>query len=91
MGQPVISDSLVLQQVRYLNPWTGQDERVTLERQGDKVLGIHPSGPAEAPQASQPDLIFAPGLVDLYSYSGEPGYEDRETLRSLLDAAWAGG
>jgi len=91
MGQPVISDSLVLQQVRYLNPWTGQDERVTLERQGDKVLGIHPSGPAEAPQASQPDLIFAPGLVDLYSYSGEPGHEDRETLRSLLEAAWAGG
>lgn len=87
----MISDSLVLQQVRYLNPWTGQDQRVTLGLQGDTVLGINPSVPAGFPQQSRPDLIFAPGLVDLYSYSGEPGHEDRETLQSLLEAAWAGG
>jgi hypothetical protein len=37
------------------------------------------------------NLILAPGLVDLYSYSGEPGLEDRETLVSLMSAAWAGG
>ncbi|WP_107666945.1 dihydroorotase [Cyanothece sp. BG0011] len=36
-------------------------------------------------------LILAPGLMDLYSYSGEPGYEDRETLHSLAAAAVAGG
>jgi dihydroorotase len=36
-------------------------------------------------------LILAPGLVDLYSHSGEPGHEERETLRSLLQSARAGG
>jgi dihydroorotase len=36
-------------------------------------------------------LILAPGLVDLYSHSGEPGHEERETLISLLHSARAGG
>ncbi len=37
------------------------------------------------------DLILAPGLVDLYSHSGTPGHEERETIESLLLAAKAGG
>jgi dihydroorotase len=37
------------------------------------------------------DLILAPGLVDLYSHSGTPGHEERETIESLLLAAQAGG
>jgi len=36
-------------------------------------------------------LILGAGLVDLYSHSGEPGFEERETLSSLLQAAAAGG
>ncbi|MEH2141476.1 dihydroorotase [Nostoc sp.] len=36
-------------------------------------------------------LVIGPGLVDLYSHSGEPGFEERETLLSLLQAAAAGG
>lgn len=36
-------------------------------------------------------LILAPALVDLYSQSGEPGYEERETLKSLTEASQAGG
>lgn len=36
-------------------------------------------------------LILAPALVDLYSQSGEPGYEERETLSSLTEAAQGGG
>ena len=36
-------------------------------------------------------LVIGPGLVDLYSHSGEPGFEERETLSSLLQAATAGG
>ncbi|MEM7770138.1 MAG: dihydroorotase family protein [Cyanobacteria bacterium P01_A01_bin.37] len=39
----------------------------------------------------QPGLVLAPGLVDLYSHSGEPGYESRETLKSLAAGAIAGG
>ncbi|MEH2097561.1 dihydroorotase [Nostoc sp. 'Peltigera membranacea cyanobiont' 213] len=36
-------------------------------------------------------LVLGPGLVDLYSHSGEPGFEERETLLSLLKSAAAGG
>jgi dihydroorotase len=36
-------------------------------------------------------LILAPGLVDLYSHSGTPGHEERETIESLLLSAKAGG
>jgi dihydroorotase len=36
-------------------------------------------------------LILAPGVVDLYSHSGTPGHEERETIESLLLAAKAGG
>jgi dihydroorotase len=36
-------------------------------------------------------LILAPGLVDLYSHSGTPGHEERDTIESLLLAAHAGG
>jgi dihydroorotase len=35
--------------------------------------------------------ILGPGLVDLYSHSGEPGFEARETLDSLAQAAATGG
>ncbi|MEM9568327.1 MAG: dihydroorotase [Cyanobacteria bacterium P01_E01_bin.34] len=35
--------------------------------------------------------VIGPGLVDLYAQSGEPGYEQRETLQSLGQAALAGG
>lgn len=36
-------------------------------------------------------LVLGPGLIDLYSHSGEPGFEERENLVSLFAAAAAGG
>lgn len=35
--------------------------------------------------------VLGPGLVDLYSQTGEPGHESRETLEQLLAAAAQGG
>ena len=35
--------------------------------------------------------VFGPGLVDLYSHSGEPGFESRETAATLAASAIAGG
>jgi dihydroorotase len=35
--------------------------------------------------------FLGPGLIDLYSQSGQPGYESRETYASLARAAAAGG
>ncbi len=36
-------------------------------------------------------LILGTGLIDMYSHSGEPGFEKRETLSSLTEAAKNGG
>ncbi len=36
-------------------------------------------------------MILGPGLIDLYSHTGEPGFEERETLNSFMNAAKAGG
>jgi dihydroorotase len=36
-------------------------------------------------------LVLGTGLVDLYSTSGEPGFERRETIASLTKAAHCGG
>jgi dihydroorotase len=47
--------------------------------------------PADTTIALGEHLILAPGLVDLYSHSGTPGHEQRETIESLLLAAKAGG
>ena len=47
--------------------------------------------PANTQTIQSNDLILGTGLVDLYSYSGEPGSEARETLYSLAASATAGG
>ena len=36
-------------------------------------------------------LVAGPGLVELYSHSGEPGFEARETAATLAQSALAGG
>ncbi|PZV05167.1 MAG: dihydroorotase [Leptolyngbya sp.] len=47
--------------------------------------------PASAEMIQGQGKVLLPGLVDLYSHSGEPGHEPRETLASLLAAGQAGG
>jgi len=51
------------------------------------IADIHPDTEIRDCQG----LVLGPGLVDLYSHSGEPGFEERETLLSLLQSATAGG
>lgn len=47
--------------------------------------------PTDLTIAAGEHLILAPGLVDMYSHSGTPGHEQRESIESLLLAAKAGG
>ncbi len=86
--------SELLQQVRLIDPVSKTDQLAD-------VLIVNGSIKAVEPQISDwPDntqvrdcrgLVLGPGLVDLYSHSGEPGFEERETLASLVSAAAAGG
>jgi dihydroorotase len=82
-----------LHQVRILDPVNQRDEIVDVWLAGGQIKAIAPhlDLPENTNIIEAEGLVLAPGLVDLYSHSGEPGYEDRETLASLAAAGAAGG
>jgi len=86
--------SELLRQVRLLDPVNGQDrytdvwlEGGVIRALGDRLTDL----PDDTEIRDGKNLVLGPGLVDLYSHSGEPGNESRETLQSLAQAALAGG
>ncbi|BAY09499.1 dihydroorotase [Calothrix sp. NIES-2098] len=84
----------LLQQVRVIDPVSGTDQLAdVLIADGDiQAIAAHISNISSETQIRDcRGLVLGPGLVDLYSHSGEPGFEERETLSSLLQAAAAGG
>ncbi|MDR7897419.1 dihydroorotase [Thermosynechococcus sp. JY1334] len=82
----------LLQQVRLLDPVNRQDYRADVLLAADQLVAIAPQEvPADAEIIDASEWVLAPPLVDLYSHSGQPGYEARETLETLLAAAAAGG
>ncbi len=61
---------------------------------GGQIVAIAPQitdPPTDIQIISGSGQFLGPGLIDLYSQSGEPGHEPRETLESLRQAAAAGG
>jgi len=84
----------LLQQVRVLDPVSETDQIADVLIEDDQIQQIAPqitNYPAHTQIKDARGLIFAPGLVDLYSHSGEPGNEERQTVSSLAKAALAGG
>jgi dihydroorotase len=57
--------------------------------QGEDGRGI--SAPAGARVVDAAGLVVTPGLVDLHTHLREPGFEEKETIRSGTMAAAAGG
>ncbi|MFM7881048.1 MAG: dihydroorotase, partial [Microcystis panniformis] len=85
--------STIIEQVRVLDPLTQTDRIADVWIEEGVIKAIESQLPPRenSHYISGQNCIFAPGLVDLYSHSGEPGHEDRETLASLIKAATAGG
>lgn len=86
--------SQLLRQVRVLDPESETDriaDVLITDGRIDAIEASLPEPPANADVQDYSGCVLGPGLVDLYSHSGEPGFEDRETLDSLLHAAQAGG
>ncbi|ACC84337.1 dihydroorotase [Nostoc punctiforme] len=84
----------LLQKVRVIDPVSEIDEIFDvliadghIKEVASHIADIHPNTQIRDCQG----LVLGPGLVDLYSHSGEPGFEERETLLSFLQAATAGG
>jgi dihydroorotase len=87
-------NSELLQHVRVLDPISGTDQQADVLITDGIIKAVETSiseKPADTVVRDCQGLILAPGLVDLYSHSGEPGFEERETWSSLLEAAVAGG
>ena len=84
----------LLQQVRALDPVAHRDRVIDVLVEDGRIVAIDPSDAECPPDTTRRDcrgLVLGTGLVDLYSHSGEPGHETRETLESLAAAALAGG
>ncbi|HEY9675847.1 MAG TPA: dihydroorotase [Waterburya sp.] len=84
----------LLQQVRVVDPVSGTDQLADVLITDGYIQSVETTIseiPADTSVRDCQGLILGPGLVDLYSHSGEPGFEERETLSSLMAAASTGG
>ncbi|QFZ92918.2 dihydroorotase [Synechococcus elongatus] len=83
----------LFRQIRVLDPATGSDRRRDVRIQGGRLIAIADSLDTQPEDQvhNHPDWALGPALTDLYSRSGEPGAEPRETWQSLAAAAAAGG
>jgi dihydroorotase len=85
----------LLQQVRLLDPLSQTDRVVDVLIGEDGVIQAIAPHIQNYPDQTQirdcTGFVLGPGLVDLYSTVGEPGFESRETLRSIAEAAVNGG
>ncbi|MBD2018177.1 dihydroorotase [Microcoleus sp. FACHB-53] len=87
-------NSELLQQVRVLDPVSGTDQLADVLIVDGLIKAVEASIseiPGDTLVRNCQGLILGPGLVDLYSHSGEPGFEERETWLSLMESAAAGG
>lgn len=83
-----------LKQVRVLDPLSQVDRVADVLIDAGNIAEITEPGLSTSATDAGLDcsgLILAPGLVDLYSHSDQPGFETRETLASLTASAIAGG
>lgn len=82
--------------VRLIDPASGRDETGGLLIDEGKIadVGAHLTAngfPDSAEVIDGGGNVLAPGLVDMQVFTGEPGYEHRETIASASRAAAAGG
>ena len=84
----------LLQQVRIIDPYTGVDRVADVAIIEEQIADIKTqivNYPSDTVILAGKNLILGTGLIDIYSHSGEPGNESRETLSSLLHGGSAGG
>lgn len=93
-GKPARSPQVFLN-ARLIDPDSGRDEPGGLLVQDGLIADLGPHLRRNAPEgAAVVDCqghILCPGLIDAQVFTGEPGQEHRETLKTASRAAAAGG
>ncbi len=87
-------NSKLFQQVRILDPVSTTDRVADVLVIDGKIAAVEENiseFPTKTDIQDCRGLILGPGLVDLHCHSGEPGFEERETIESLIQASTAGG
>jgi dihydroorotase len=86
---------IVLANARLVDPASGREGKGALLVQAGVISAIQWGGAPEPPDGAEvvdcAGSLLAPGLVDMRAFVGEPGAEHRETLKSVSEAAAAGG
>ena len=87
--------STVFINARVIDPASGRDEPggvlVTDGLIADIGAHLRRNAPADASVIDCNGHILCPGLIDAQVYTGDPGQEHRETLKTASFAAAAGG
>ena len=84
---------LLIENARIVDPASGLDAMGTMLIEDGRIAHVA-AGPARdfPPGTERRDargLVLAPGLIDMRVFTGEPGREYRETLKSAGEAAAA--
>jgi len=81
--------------VRLIDPGTGKDEPGGLLVEEGVIADLGPhlrrNAPDDAKVVDCKGHVLCPGLIDMQVFTGEPGLEHRETLKTASHAAAAGG
>lgn len=86
---------VVFLNARLIDPETGRDEPGGLLVQDGLIADLGPHLRRNAPEGAAvidcQGHVVCPGLIDCQVFTGEPGAEHRETLKTASNAAAAGG
>ena len=93
--EPPAPGSTVYINARLIDPASGRDEPGGLLVQSGEIADLGPHLRRNAPEGVEvidcKGRVLCPGLIDAQVFTGEPGYEHRETLKTASFAAAAGG
>jgi len=94
-GPPTSDETTVFLNARILDPASGRDEPGGLLVRGGVIADLGPHLRRNAPERARVvdcrGHVLCPGLIDMQVFTGEPGQEHRETLKTASHAAAAGG
>jgi len=88
-------DKIAMINARLIDPASGRDEPGGLIIKKGKIAELGPELRRNAPDGHKiidcGGHVLCPGLIDMLVFTGEPGFEHRETLATASQAAAAGG